>query len=64
MADRHPLRPDRDDVPQSPETAGRADEPGSPERHPAPPADVRSLASEEMGGEAPCQLHRFWDVDE
>jgi hypothetical protein len=34
----------------------------------APPADAskapveRDVEPEEMGGEAPCQLHRFWDV--
>jgi hypothetical protein len=29
-----------------------------------PPAGEASPPDEEMGGEAPCQLHRFWDVDE
>jgi hypothetical protein len=34
----------------------------------AAPADVprveREVVPGEMGGEAPCQLHRFWDVDD
>jgi len=29
-----------------------------------PPPPPRAEADEEMGGEAPCQLHRFWDVEE
>ena len=28
-----------------------------------PPAEA-SPPDDEMGGEAPCQLHRFWDVEE
>ena len=28
------------------------------------PEEPESRDDEEMGGEAPCQLHRFWDVDE
>lgn len=37
---------------------------------PAPPSDASRhppeprVEEEEMGGEQPCQLHRFWDVEE
>jgi prevent-host-death family protein len=31
----------------------------SSDEMPAPPPD-----GDEMGGEAPCQLHRFWDAEE
>ncbi|HSU14600.1 hypothetical protein [Longimicrobium sp.] len=31
---------------------------------PSPVRPEPSAAEEEMGGEAPCQLHRFWDVPE
>ena len=41
------------------EAAGSGDVPDPPPVPPDPPGD-----DEEMGGEAPCQLHRFWDVDE
>jgi len=64
MADRHPSRPGPDDAPQSPETTTRAKAPGSPEGQTAPLIDVQPAEAEEMGGESPCQLHRFWDVDE
>lgn len=64
MIDRHPFETRPEDPPQSPAPAGGAKKPGSPERHPAPPADVRSAEAGEMGGESPCQLRRFWDVDE
>ena len=42
---------------------------GQPTPNPTPtPAPIRvenpPIDEEEMGGEAPCQLHRFWDVDE
>jgi len=33
------------------------------EKKPPPPAP-EGEAEVEMGGEAPCQLHRFWDVEE
>ncbi|HEX8246297.1 MAG TPA: hypothetical protein VF541_22530 [Longimicrobium sp.] len=50
--------------------AGAGGEDGAhPAPHPAPkPSPVRVepplVDEDEMGGEAPCQLHRFWDVDE
>ena len=37
----------------------------TPEPRPAEEPGGHEEAEEvEMGGEAPCQLHRFWDVDE
>ena len=41
-------------------------EPFSPgEPKPTPVRLEKPLVEEdEMGGEAPCQLHRFWDVEE
>jgi hypothetical protein len=39
--------------------------PPDPAPKPSPVRVEPPLAGEEeMGGEAPCQLHRFWDVDE
>jgi hypothetical protein len=44
------------------EAAGSGDVPDPSQ---APPDDRGPRGEdEEMGGEAPCQLHRFWDVDE
>jgi len=31
---------------------------------PKPAVRVETPEDEEMGGEQPCQLHRFWDVPE
>jgi hypothetical protein len=42
--------------------ADRAPTPASPE--PAPRTPRPKDEGEEMGGEAPCQLHRFWDAEE
>ncbi|HVG46278.1 MAG TPA: hypothetical protein VM890_16155 [Longimicrobium sp.] len=30
----------------------------------SPPGEAPAPDDGEMGGEAPCQLHRFWDVEE
>ena len=48
--------------PEAPrDPAGKPVGPASPADEPAPrPAPDE----EEMGGEAPCQLHRFWDGGE
>lgn len=51
MTDEHP----------GPEPAASAPSAGAPERAPASPPPP---PEEEMGGEAPCQLHRVWDVEE
>ena len=45
--------------PPAPSGTVEADRP----REQAPKPDA-SPPAEEMGGEAPCQLHRFWDVEE
>jgi hypothetical protein len=51
-----------------PPTDARPETAGSAANH-DPPAeaakdDRSDEPEEEMGGEAPCQLHRFWDVEE
>lgn len=38
-------------------------EAAEPEQAPPPPP-VQRAEVEEMGGEAPCQLHRVWDPEE
>jgi hypothetical protein len=38
-----------------------AAEPRGPEKH--PPAHP-PCGDEEMGGEAPCQLHRWWSIED
>lgn len=35
-----------------------------PPRSDPPPAEPPAAEDAEMGGEAPCQLHRWWDEDE
>ena len=53
--------------PSAPDERARTDgaeeetpaEPGAGDAPPPPP-----IAPEEMGGEAPCHLPRFWDVEE
>jgi hypothetical protein len=42
--------------------AGSEQEQEPPPREPAPKEGKPQ--PEEMGGEAPCKLHEFWDVDE
>ena len=51
--------------PVSPDTGAEA-EPSSPGEPKPTPVRVEKPPAEqdEMGGEAPCQLHRFWDVEE
>lgn len=64
MTERHPPRPRPGDGSRPPETTAPADESGPPQGQSARPAGAEPATAEEMGGEAPCQLHNFWDVDE
>jgi len=45
---------------RSPDGVGHEDVPAKPPVRVEPPP----AAEEEMGGEQPCQLQRWWDVDE
>ncbi|HET7230727.1 MAG TPA: hypothetical protein VFJ16_12035 [Longimicrobium sp.] len=53
-----PGEPDRTEPASA--DAPRGDVPAQPPVRPEPPR----VTDDEMGGEAPCQLHQFWDVEE
>jgi hypothetical protein len=57
--------PDRDaDAERGTSPPGESTEPAGPApSEPDAPGDASKATEEEMGGEAPCQLHRFWDVE-
>ena len=62
MSQQREMRSDEDRDPSHPPAEPPPDGDAAP-----PPVRLPTPAGEdeeEMGGEAPCQLHRFWDVPE